>query len=71
MWMALQWQHGTDNPLPSPVPRLVSARSLSLSQSVAQLLAANVVNPVNIDVTVEEVNGLSDVVEELVRAGNT
>ena len=33
-----------------------------------QLLAANVVNPIHIDVTMEEVNGLDHIVEELVRA---
>ena len=33
-----------------------------------QLLAANVVNPIHIDVTKEEVNGLDHIVEELVRA---
>ncbi len=32
-----------------------------------QLLAANVINPQHIDVTVEEVNGLDDIVQELVR----
>ena len=36
--------------------------------SAAQLLAANVVNPIHIDVTMEEVNGLDHIVEELVRA---
>ena len=46
----------------------IHASNLEWPSAVAQLLAANVVNPIHIDVTMEEVNGLDHIVEELVRA---